>query len=184
MAHLSIRDWNEDDRPREKLISSGAEACSNAELLAILINNGSKGKSAVELARELLDKCDNNLLCLVNKHLQEIQSINGFGPAKACVIKAAAELGRRIRLCNQPNLPVVLSSADVARVMDFLNQVSHEEFWVLFCNVAGKLIDKRMISKGTANKTFVDYKDIVSLAIMLKCWLTTLNLRFVKLLLF
>lgn len=168
MPHISIRDWNEDDRPREKLMSQGADVCSDAELIAILINNGTRGKSAVEIARELLATCNNNLLTLINKDFSEIKKIGGIGPAKACVIKAAAELGRRIRSANLPELPVLRCSKDVFDVMEFLQQVNHEEFWALFCNSAGKLVEKKLIGKGYSNRVFVEIKDIIGHAIMIK----------------
>ena len=91
----SIKSWAVDDRPREKLLSKGAMALSNSELIAILINNGSKDKSAVELAKELLKICHDNLNELGKLSLKELQQVKGIGTAKAISIAAALELGRR-----------------------------------------------------------------------------------------
>ena len=92
----SIKNWAEDDRPREKMARHGAEVLSNAELLAIIINNGSKEKSAVELAKDILKLGADNLDELGKLSLKDFQKIKGIGNAKAIAITAALELGRRI----------------------------------------------------------------------------------------
>ena len=91
----SIKNWAADDRPREKLLNKGAEVLSNSELIAILINNGSKDKSAVDLAKEVLKLGSDNLNELGKLTLKDFQQIKGIGEAKAITIAAALELGRR-----------------------------------------------------------------------------------------
>ena len=92
---LAINQWDEEDRPREKLIRLGAEALSNAELLAILIGSGNTEESAVALMRRLLNDCNNNLNTLGKMNLESLTAYKGMGPAKAVSILAACELGKR-----------------------------------------------------------------------------------------
>ena len=110
-----IKDWSEDDRPREKLLSKGAEVLSNSELLAILINNGTKDKSAVDLAKELLAKSNNDIQSLGKLSVKEMIGLNvkGIGPAKAVAIAAALELGIR-RDTAVKKREQILSSNDIA----------------------------------------------------------------------
>ena len=100
METLSITQWAEEDRPREKMMSLGAAALSNAELLAILIGSGSPGESAVELMKRVLNDCNNNLNTLGKMSINELTSsrYRGLGPAKAVTILAACELGKRRQL--------------------------------------------------------------------------------------
>ena len=92
---LSIHDWAEEDRPREKMERLGADNLSNAELLAILIGSGSTKESAVDLMKHVLKDCNNNLNTLGKKSISELERYNGLGPAKAITILAACELGKR-----------------------------------------------------------------------------------------
>ena len=94
-SSTSIKSWAVDDRPREKLFSKGATALSDSELLAILINTGSKNKSAVELAKEVLGLGKNNLNELGKLSVSDLMKIKGIGEAKAITLAAALELGRR-----------------------------------------------------------------------------------------
>ena len=93
----SIKEWAEDDRPREKMAKKGKAAMSDSELLAILLRTGKEGQSAVDLARAILDKANNNLINLSNYTLKELEAFNGVGKAKAITIMAALELGKRRR---------------------------------------------------------------------------------------
>ena len=99
-SSTSIKNWAVDDRPREKLISKGRESLSDSELLAILISTGSRNKSAVELAKEILFLGKNNLNELGKVSLKELMSIKGIGQAKAITLAAALELGRRRQTTN------------------------------------------------------------------------------------
>ena len=93
----TIKDWAADDRPREKMMSKGKIALSNAELLAILLRVGKEGMSAVDVARALLDSVDNNLITLSNLTIDDLTQHDGIGEAKAITILAALELGKRRR---------------------------------------------------------------------------------------
>ena len=93
--HLSIKSWSEEDRPREKLMLKGRHTLTDAELIAILISTGNQNESAVELARKILQECDNNLNKLSRLNVQELMRLKGIGKAKAITILAALELGKR-----------------------------------------------------------------------------------------
>ncbi|MBR4264940.1 MAG: DNA repair protein RadC [Bacteroidales bacterium] len=163
---MPIKDWNEDDRPREKLMSTGASSCTVAELIAILITNGSKNKSAIELADEVLYQFDNDLIKFVRGNLSDYQTVVGIGPAKACILKAAAELGRRIgdaRLSDE--VVKVLSPESAYQHMSFLCQIMKEEFWCIYTNNSGLLLGKKKISEGSGGEVQVDLRKIVSYAI-------------------
>src|SRR4030095_12073676 len=90
----SIKNWSEDDRPREKLQQKGPAALSNAELLAILINSGTRTHSALDLAKMVLEAADNRLSDLGRLSIRELQGTKGIGEARAITITAALELGR------------------------------------------------------------------------------------------
>ena len=96
--YFSIKSWNEDDRPREKLILKGRIALSDAELVAILIASGSRNESAVSLSKRILSSVDNNLNELGKLQIKELMVFKGIGEAKAVAITAALELGRRRRV--------------------------------------------------------------------------------------
>lgn len=95
MQNLTIHDWAAEDRPREKLESMGAEALTNAELLAILIGSGTAKQSAVDLMKTILNDCNNNLNTLGKMTIRQLETFKGIGPAKAITILAACELGKR-----------------------------------------------------------------------------------------
>ncbi|HNU89206.1 MAG TPA: hypothetical protein PKJ94_12980, partial [Ferruginibacter sp.] len=103
----SIKNWATDDRPREKLLTKGASSLSNSELIAILLNNGSKSKSAVELGKEILKLGKDNLNELGKLTLKDFRKINGIGEAKSVTIVAALELGRRRQASASLEKPVV-----------------------------------------------------------------------------
>ncbi len=163
---MPIKDWSEDDRPREKLMNQGAEACSAAELIAILITNGSRNKSAVELGADIMKKFDNNLINFVRGSLDDYQDgIEGIGPAKACIIKAAAELGRRIGLANVGEDVIINTTEAAYSLMRDLRQISHEEFWTIYTNNSGKLIRRYKVAQGSGGNVPVDIARIIRQAI-------------------
>ena len=118
-SSTSIKNWAVDDRPREKLLTKGRESLSDSELLAILISTGSKNKSAVELAKEILALGKNNLNELGKVTLKELMTIKGIGKAKAITLSAALELGRRRQATPFLNKTFVRSSNELA---EFLNK--------------------------------------------------------------
>lgn len=156
-VYKSIKNWSPDDRPREKMLQKGVHAISDSELLAILINQGSREKNVTELAKELLALCQNNLVELGKLSLYDLQKIKGIGAAKATTIYAAIELGRR-RFAGNPTIaPAIRSSADMAVYLrEVLKDFPHEVFAVLFLNQANKVKHFEIISKGGITGTVAD----------------------------
>lgn len=162
----SIKNWAADDRPREKMLSKGAAVLSNSELIAILINNGSKTKSAVDLAKEVLKLGSDNLNELGKLTLKDFQQIKGIGEAKAIAIAAALELGRRRQAAATLEKPVVKSSADIAQYLKaVLKDFTYEVFAVLFLNRANKINHFEIISRGGITGTVADPRMILKKAL-------------------
>ena len=162
----SIKNWAIDDRPREKLLAKGAAALSNSELLAILINNGSKNKSAVELAKEILKLGHDNLNELGKLSLSDFKQVKGIGEAKSIIITAALELGRRRQASAALEKTVVRSSRDIAAYLQAtLKDYSYEVFAVVFLNRANKINHFEIISKGGITGTVADPRIILKKAL-------------------
>ncbi len=153
----SIKNWSEEDRPREKFISSGKAILSNAELIAIIIRTGSQEKSAVELARDILQVVDNDLQRLSQLTVGDLTKIKGVGKVKAVTILAALELGTRKGATVISRKTSIQSSQDAYDVMkSSLSELKNEEFWVVFLNQAHKVIGRKKISEGGITGTVVD----------------------------
>lgn len=162
----SIKNWAIDDRPREKLLANGAASLSNSELLAILLNNGSKNKSAVELAREILKLGADNLNELGKLSLHDFKQVKGIGEAKSIIIAAALELGRRRQASSSLEKTVVRSSRDIAQYLQAtLKDYSYEVFAVIFLNRANKINHFEIISKGGITGTVADPRIILKKAL-------------------
>ena len=162
----SIKNWAIDDRPREKLLAKGATALSNSELLAILLNNGSRNKSAVELAREILKLGDDNLNELGKLSLNDFKKVKGIGQAKSIIIAAALELGRRRQASSSLEKIVVRSSRDIAEYLQAtLKDYNYEVFAVVFLNRANKINHFEIISKGGITGTVADPRIILKKAL-------------------
>lgn len=162
----SIRQWAKDDRPREKLLLKGPEALSNSELLAILILNGTKEKSALDLAKDVLKLGRDNLNELGKLTVKELTKIKGIGEAKAIAITAALELGRRRQASSSLEKNVITSSKDVAVYLQTLvKDFNHEVFAVLFLNRANKVNHFEIISKGGITGTVADPRIILKKAL-------------------
>lgn len=152
-----IKNWAENDRPREKLLLNGPQALTDSELLAILIRSGRPDSSAVDLSREVLKTVRDNLLELAKRPVRELMKIKGIGEAKALTIAAALELGRRRQSTMPVEKPVIKSSAQVAGYLrPLLADYNHEVFAVLYLNQAGRIIQFEIISKGGITSTIVD----------------------------
>ena len=166
MNNKSIKTWDEEERPREKLMHQGAAALTNAELLAILLQSGTRDKSAVDLARELLASCDGRLDTLARREAGPMMGVEGIGPAKATTILAAFELARRLA-AELPEEELTIRTSDtVARMMaPFLRNLAHEECWVIYLNRGSKLIGKEKVSSGGLSATVIDIKIIVKKAV-------------------
>jgi len=162
----SIKHWAKDDRPREKLLGKGAAALSNSELIAILISKGSKEKSAVELAQEILRLGKDNLNELGKLSVKELMKVKGIGEAKAISVVAAMELGRRRQAMASREKPVISTSADVASYLQILlRDYKHEVFAVLFLNRSNKINHFQIISEGGITGTVADPRIILKKAL-------------------
>ncbi|HMM01609.1 MAG: RadC family protein [Dysgonomonas sp.] len=164
---LNIKDWAEEDRPREKMLLKGVGALSDAELLGILIGSGNKNETAVELAQRILHSVSNNLNILGKQEIKElIRNFNGIGEAKAITIAAAMELGKRRKLSEVVIQPQITSSDTVFEIFHpILADLRHEEVWVLLLNRANKVLKKIQVSKGGVTGTVVDIRMIMKEAI-------------------
>lgn len=164
--NLTIKNWAEDDQPREKLMLKGKQVLSDAELIAILIGSGSRSESAVELSKRILASVDNNLNVLGKMSIQQLMTFKGIGEAKAISIIAATELGRRRKEEEVVELKKITSSKAVFDVMQpIIGELPHEEFWVLYLNNANKVIYKSQISKGGITGTVVDVRIVFKIAL-------------------
>ncbi len=164
---LSISQWAEQDRPREKLRDKGAEILSNAELLAILIGSGSSRESAVELMKRVLSDCHNNLNTLGKKSIHELCSYNGIGEAKAISILAACELGKRRQMETAEQRKDLGSALDIYEYMHpLMKDLDVEEAWVVLMNQNFKLIRAQRISHGGITETAVDVRIIMKEALL------------------
>lgn len=164
---LTITQWAEEDRPREKMMMHGASALSNAELLAILIGSGSAEESAVELMRKILNDYHNNLNELGKASIEELCRYKGIGSAKAISILAASELGKRRKEESVEERIAILSSKDVYECFyPMMCDLPTEECWVLLLNQASKIIDKTKISAGGLSATAVDVRCILREALL------------------
>lgn len=164
---LAINQWAEADRPREKMMSKGADALTDAELLGILIGSGNTEESAVELMRRVLSACDNNLNELCKWDVRRFSAFKGMGPAKSLTIMAALELGKRRKLQELKERPQIGYSKDIYDIFHpLLCDAPHEEFWVLLLNHGCKVIDKVRISSGGIDGTYVDVRTILREALL------------------
>jgi DNA repair protein RadC len=166
--YVSIRDWAPDDQPREKLIKKGTGALSDAELLAILLNNGHKQKSAIALAQEVLQAACNNLNELGRLNVRQLKKLKGVGNAKAVAIIAAMELGRRRQAGSMSKKKVIRRGAEAALFFKpLLSDYDHEAFYVVYLNHNCRVLHYRCISNGGMCSTVVDPKLIFKEALEL-----------------
>ena len=162
----SIKNWAEDDRPREKLLAKGINSLSNAELIAILIGSGNRDESAVELSKRILNDLDNNLNELGKQTINNLLKYNGIGHAKAISIVSALELGKRRKLADIINKKTIKYTNDsVDYFSPILSDLPHEEFWVLLLNNSQKIISRHKISQGGIAVASVDTRLIMKIAI-------------------
>jgi len=164
---LKVKDWLPDDRPREKLLTRGANTLSNAELLAIILRSGTRTESVIDLSQRILQSFGNDLSLLGKtspNHL--MNSFKGIGKAKAMGIIAALELGKRRKAEDTSTKKRIISSIDIYNYFyPILCDLPHEEFWALFLNHSNRIIDRFKISQGGISGTVVDGKIIYKEAI-------------------
>lgn len=167
MEKLTINQWAEEDRPREKMMLKGAEALSDAELLAILIGSGNTEESAVALMQRVLAAAGNDLNRLGKWEIRDFARFKGLGPAKSITILAALELGKRRKLREHAERLTIRSSEDIYHLFHpLLCDLPYEEFWVLLLNQAAKVIDKVRISRGGIDQTTADVRSILREALL------------------
>ena len=163
---FSIKNWSQDDQPREKLLYKGKAALSDAELVAILIGSGNKTESAVELSKRILASVDNNLSELGKLSIKQLMEFKGIGEAKAITIAAALELGRRRRGEEALEKKKITSSKSVFELMQpIIGELQHEEFWIIYLNNSNKVILKNQLSKGGITGTLVDVRLVLKNAL-------------------
>jgi len=163
---FSIKNWSQDDQPREKLRDKGRTALSDAELIAILIGSGNREESAVALCKRIFASVNNNLNALGKLSIEQLMSFKGIGEAKAITIAAALELGRRRRIEEALQLEKITSSRSVYDLMQpILGELPHEEFWILYLNNSNKVIQKNQLSKGGITGTLVDVRLVLKNAL-------------------
>lgn len=161
---FSIKQWAEDDKPREKLMLKGKQVLSDAELIAILIGSGTRNESAVDLSKRILAKAE-NLKALGKMTLQQLTEFKGIGEAKAITIIAAMELGRRRGSEDEVELKKITSSKAAFDIIHpIIGELAHEEFWILYLNNSNKVIYKSQLSKGGITGTVVDIRIVFKTA--------------------
>ncbi|WP_236974434.1 RadC family protein [Membranihabitans maritimus] len=155
----SLKSWHIADRPREKLFQKGSAHLTSSELLAILIGKGNAKENAVQLSQRILSSVNYNLVHLSKMGLSELTKFKGIGMTKAVTIAAALELGRRRQRAETIDSPQVKSSKDAYQyIKTYVEDLNHEEFWILLLNRSNKIIDQILISKGGVSGTIVDPK--------------------------
>lgn len=165
-ASFSIKNWSQDDQPREKLLNKGKAALSDAELVAILIGSGNRTESAVDLSKRILSTVDNNLSELGKLSIKQLMEFKGIGEAKAITIAAALELGRRRRGEEALEKMKITSSNSVFELMQpVIGELHHEEFWIIYLNNSNKVIQKNQLSKGGITGTLVDVRLVLKNAL-------------------
>lgn len=165
---FSIKNWNQDDQPREKLLYKGKSTLSDAELVAILIGSGNRDESAVALCKRILASVDNNLKALGKLSIKQLMQFKGIGEAKAITIAAALELGRRRRGEEALEREKITSSVSVFELMQpIIGEIEHEEFWIIYLNNSNKILRKNLISKGGITGTVVDVRIVLKNALEL-----------------
>ncbi len=165
---FSIKNWSEEDRPREKLLQKGKSALSNAELIAILIGSGSRNESAVALSKRILASAALNLNELGKLTISDLMKFKGIGEAKAVTIFAALELGRRRRGAEALEKKKITSSNSVFELMQpIIGELPHEEFWIVFLNNSNKVLQQSQLSKGGITGTLVDARLVLKTALQL-----------------
>ena len=165
---FSIKNWSQDDRPREKLRDKGKNVLSDAELLAILIGSGNRNESAVELSKRIMLSIKGNLNALGKLSLKQLMEFKGIGEAKAIAIAAALELGRR----RQMEAAIVRSKRKSSQsvydhMQPIIGELPHEEFWILYLNNSNEILLKQQLSKGGITGTLVDIRLVLKQALEL-----------------
>jgi DNA repair protein RadC len=166
MDRKSIKNWAEEDRPREKMLHKGKSALTDAELIAILLGSGIVGLDAIELSKQILASVEGNLTELGRRSIRDLMKFKGIGEAKAITIASALELGRRRQFMDTLQRDKITCARDTYDViLPALIDTPHEEFWILMLNRANQIISRQRISTGGVSSVLVDPKLIFKPAI-------------------
>lgn len=162
-TNLKISQIPKEDRPREKLIAKGAKNLKDSELLAILLNTGTKGKSALLIAQEILEKYPKAGILKVS--FKDLSKIKAIGQTKACVILAALEFAKRILEIKDEILPKINSAEDVVAQAIYMRDKQREHFMVLYLNGRNELLSKKPMFVGTLNANLAHPREIFAEAL-------------------
>ncbi len=164
---MKIKDWSNDERPRERVMALGPEAVSNAELLAILIGSGTPEVTSIDLMRKVLSEHGDSLRALGTLSRQELEKYNGIGPAKAVAIQAAMELGKRLLLETKGPKAKFTSSADAHDYFRVkMSDMPHEECHLLLLNVKNQFMGHHVVSRGGISESSVDVRLVLRHALI------------------
>lgn len=162
-----IKTWAEGERPREKLLTKGMSSLSDVELLGIILSSGTRGRSAIDLARETLSLARNNLHELGRLGIQELCQVKGIGKARAMAVAASMELGRRRQLAEALNRRLITRSAEAADILiPQIRDLHYEVFCVLYLNQSNRLMHQEVISIGGMTGTVADIRIILKSALL------------------
>ena len=156
--YLTVKDWANEDKPREKMLLHGKKELSNAELIAILLRSGVPGKTAVDVAKEVLALAGNRLIALSQLDYSRLAAVKGLGQAKATTLLAALELGWRMQgELSDPKVLILKDSKDLYNYMlPVMADLDHEEFWAIYLSTRNKVIARQRIASGGQTETSVD----------------------------
>ena len=163
-----IKSWAEEDRPREKLLLKGKQALSESELIAILVRTGTENNDALQVAKELLGRTQNDLNALSRLSVKDLLAlkVKGIGETKAITIVAALELGRRRQTSEISDRKKITCSRDIFELLQpVLADKQHEEFWIVLLNRSNKVLEKIQVSSGGITGTVADVRMIFNHAI-------------------
>ena len=164
---LTIKEWTPGERPRERLLASGAHALSDAELLAILLRTGTPTHDAVEIARRLLQRFGGTLSQLATREVNELSELSGIGAVKGVTLAAAFEIAARIRMQPFGDRITITSPEDVASIfIPRLRSVQKEQFHVVILNSANQVMRMEMVSEGNLNSSIVHPREVFRRAIV------------------
>lgn len=175
-SRVMIEDMRDEDRPRERLKRLGAKALGQEELLAIILRVGVRNKSVIDLATEVLESCDNDLLQLADQSVATLQQHKGMGETKAITVLAAIELGRRCVDVRAACVDKITQPRDIYNaVAQKYVGADQEEVWVLYMDNQNRLLDMVMHSRGTGTHASIDPRIITRAALVKKAYAVALT---------